>query len=427
MANPFPQLQLQPGSGLSFPWAEKVSGVMGDFDASFGADGVSYGMTIYINWVDLATACQELLGYSYREGVWPPSGSGRLCRIPPWQHPKFNQLYVKRISSIKGVRLEGKLHAEQLLLGGIGAGFAVTAPVTTFNKAILTLQFHRPPYFVRTDQDVTAANGQQYEWLRWVDKKWSINTQMLVRENATFEFCSDQGIDLAFKEFQGSIGQKINHIKVSRTWHEIPEACIFEPTMIELAGGVDITPQGIPRNLLYTQTPTLNPITGFRQLAGASIGGCVNSPIGGGVLDDDADAQLRFFGAHMGTLLLESIELTPKPLQLPAILMKIPGWAKNEPISQTQYDVTFHFDLFDPPRAPQISENDNIIVGTGARVSQAYRGHNLAPWAGDGFWYGVQSKQVVNGLGAITGGLITAGKRSTPFQYACFEDLFVVL
>jgi hypothetical protein len=104
----------------------------------------------------------------------------------------------------------------------------------------------------------------------------------------------------------------------------------------------------------------------------------------------------------MGTLLYEGCEITPQPLQLPPFLMQVGILNGAEPISQVQYDVTFRFVYFDPPRASG---------GT------PFRGHNLMPWARDGLWYHVHSK------GAVTG----TATPTTAFQYSDFRDLFSVL
>jgi hypothetical protein len=400
----FPNLQPQPTSGLTFPWAEYNPHVEGTFDCSLGSDGVSLGMLMLINWEDLEVAVQELLGYSYR-----PS-AGKMSRILPWQHPYFNQLWVHKISSIKGIRPEGKNTSNpgdhfSPGRGSVGVGQSLnTGPWTEYDRALLTLQFWRPPYFIRSDSDILDGGGNQQEWLRYVDRHWQVNTQMLCREGGAYRFQAGQGLPASTPQVKGAVGQKVTHIKLTKKWYQVPEACIFQT-------GQDQTPNGIPYNLLYTHTPTTNPITGYVYSAGKPIGGCVNSPIGGGrvavnppdpapppyVYDDDPTKRL--FGCFMGTLLYEGVEITPTPLQLPAYLMQIPAFANNEAISQQQYDVTFHFDLFDPP----------------TKDGLAYQGHNLMPYSGDGLWYAMKSDPP-------PGGIIT-----TAFQYADLSDLWDVL
>ena len=126
------------------------------------------------------------------------------------------------------------------------------------------------------------------------------------------------------------------------------------------------------------------------------------------IVVSDFDVGLRMFGALMGTLRFDHWELRERPLQLPPYLMQIPLFAQNEALSQVQYDVVLHFDLFDPPRVS--------IAGTNFVVGSA-RGHNLMPYSGNGKWYPMNFK-----LGAD---LSTNPPYLTPFDYADLSDLFM--
>ena len=85
--------------------------------------------------------------------------------------------------------------------------------------------------------------------------------------------------------------------------------------------------------------------------------------------------------------------------------MQIPLFGGGEAISQQQYDVTFHFDLFDPP--------------PGTQYGTPVKGHNLFPYAGNTLWYPLLSQK--DAKDALT------GPKLTPFQYADFTDLFQIL
>lgn len=404
MAHPFPDLQVYPLSNLSFPWAEKI-GSYSPSDGHLGEDGVAWGMVMYVPWSRLPTACYELLGYSYRDteteppnspGVSGPNGPNYwLRRVLPWQHPYFNQLFVKSISGIRGIRFEGTntLSEEDLYPppseGGTGSGLPNLGPWSNYNIAELTIQFWRPTYAIKSDEDILDDEGNPQEWLRYFDKEWQVDTQMLSREGMVFTY-----VDTSLaNSFSGSVGQKVTHLKVKRRWYSIPEAALFAL--------VDGIPNGVPKNQLYTTTQTENPITTYLYPTGSPTGFCVNSPIGGGTTDS---AALRFLGFPMGTLLLEGVEFIPKPLPLPAYLMDIPAIG-NEPISQVQYDVVFHWDYFDPPRP----------------TSETFRGHNLMPFSGNGLWYAVQSQ-----LDAADPP-VTGGDKLTPFQYIDMTDLFRIM
>lgn len=404
MASPFPDLQDYPFDNLSFPWAEKTGGVSPS-DGHLGEDGVAWGMVMYVYWKDLPKACYELLGYSWRDtetqppnspGISGPNGPNYwLRRVLPWQHPYFNQLFVKSISSIKGIRMAGTNtisvddFSESPSEGSTGSGLPNLGPWSDYFLAELTIQFWRPTYAIRSDEDILDDFGNPQEWLRYLDKEWQVDTQMLSREGMVFKYVNG---GLA-GTFPGSVGQKVTHLKLKRRWHNIPEAAIFAL--------VDGVPNGVPKNQLYTTTQTENPITGYIYAGGKSTGFCVNSPIGGGTTDT---ADLRFLGFPMGTLLLEGIEFIPKPLPLPPYLMDIPA-INNEPISQVQYDVVFHWDYFDPP------------AGSG----ESFQGHNLMPYPGNGLWYAVQSQQDDDDPPTTSGDLLT------PFQYIDMTDLFRIL
>jgi len=393
-------LRVWPTSGLTFPWVElHPEGRVSSFDAAFGPEGVAMSMLMLIRWEDLSTAFQQLLGYSVRDtSTNPPT----LRRHLPWQHPYSAQLFVKSISSMKGWQLN-ELEALVSPGGGIGLGGGApvnTGPWSTFTYATLTLHFWRPPYYVRSDSDILDMDGKPQEWLRYVDKHWQTDIQMLSREAQGFVW------NTLNSGTPGSVGCPMAKHAISRRWYQIPERAVFQAL-------VDQTPNGIPNNLLYARTTTTNPITGYVRAGGANpdgsasgqtLPGCVNSPIGGGT--DDSMLSKRFFGCYMGTLLYLTPELIPQPLQMPPSLMEIPIFGANEAISQQQYDVVFHFQLFDPP----------------AGSTETFRGHNLMPWSGNGLWYAVKSKDGVDGSRPAG-----ANQATTPFQYADFSDLFQIL
>jgi hypothetical protein len=102
--SPFPQLQIQAGSGLDFPWAEYCPNAQGPSDCSFGSDGVGAGMVMVIKWPDLLTAVTQLLGYSYRDVPYTLSalvGSrSPAARLSPEK--------VRRVVALRGRRFVGR-------------------------------------------------------------------------------------------------------------------------------------------------------------------------------------------------------------------------------------------------------------------------------------------------------------------------------
>jgi len=459
---------------------------------SLGHDGVAWSEVIQVNWSDLTDALQRLLGYSWRDTGGIPS---QLRRKLPWQHPFFNQMWVKNVAEVSGIgppRISAKQGDFLPLEGGIGNGVPLNyGPWADYDRARITVQFWRPPYFVRSDEDVlNPVTNLQQEWLRYVSKKWSASEQVLSRESAQMVWADGNGAGV--RGMPGGMGQVVTHQKLTRTWYEVPEMGLF-------AAAQDATPNGQCQPLVYTRTAVTNPITGYPYYGGPGnyvVGqnpllGTVNAPIGGGLdfvltnchvtagspivqvsstaglgaqgnvctdgtiyggdmvssttfsgirpgstiisigdsthftmnynayqtsttatlnFVSDYSLAARMFGCYMGTLRLDHAELVERPLQLPPYLMQIPVFAGNEAISQVQYDVVLHYDLFDPPRET-----------TAANVYPygASRGHNMMPYPGTGMWRPVNFQNDVNNG--------TAGPFLTPFQFADHSDAFQIL
>ncbi len=463
--HPYPNLQFWPNSGVmsTTKWAFKDS----TFNISAGHDGVGTTEVMYIFWKDLLTVLKNILGYSYvqpRSVGTTPSGNPFLKRNLPWQHPYMNQMFVKNVSQVRGIRNQGNSLSdpdeeflEAIGIGGAGLGYPTNfGPWSEFYLAELTIQFWRPNYYVRSDTDILVWAG-------------------------TFA--------IAQNGLPGGVGQMVGHQHLTRTWYEVPEAAIFGTSS-------DMTPNGQAQNLVYLQTQVYNPITGYSYFGGPGNGVVgqlpilfsTNMPIGGGailsfsanlvsgspivtvasnvgmtaqgavcadgtiydgdmvvctdatlglptgatvisvngdgihftinanatatntvpmIVISDYDVTKRLFGCKMGTLRFDAVELHERPLQLPPYLMQIPFFSGNEPVSQVQYDVVMHFDLFDPPRP---------YSSAGTCPTGAARGHNLMPFHGDGLWRPSNFQTNTSG--------VRAGPKPTPLGYADLTDLF---
>ena len=401
-------LSIQPGSGLTFPWAEFLSKSGSVADVSMGTDGVAQGMSILIYWSDLPEAVQQLLGYSYRtvsaasgitgataaspieitsvghnlntgdvatvtgvlgltgaNGSWvvtktgantftlnDSSGTGvytaasgsyttsTLKRILPWRHPYWTQLWCTRIGSVKPHQPTGNL-VTWAVPADVQTGDVTGSPVTEYTLALLTLQFTRPNYTILADDDINGDESNRY-----LDRFWKPNVQMLSREGQVFVYSEgavSPGGPLN-KQFPGSVGQKLMHLKLQRTWYQLPEAAVYDSN-------------GMPSVLVRFM-------------------GRVSSA--------------TFMGMTAGTVLLEGLDITPQPLQIPSDLMGITSKSV-----QNQYNVSFNIDYFDPP------------LGASATT----RGHNTMPWAGNGKWY-----KVVSQVGGFT-----------PFETADMNSMFKII
>lgn len=288
MPSPLP-LQIHPNSGLLFPWA-----FTGQFNLHLSDDGVGWAETMMIPWKFLEQALVALIGYSWRDtSTIPTLGFPTLRRKLPWQHPYFNQLWVKGISEVRGLRMQGTSETSPPEDGGhdfstTGSGSGDGTPLnfgpwTNYERALLVIQFHRPPYYIRSDADIVDPNtGYQQEWLRYVDKHWSLASQVLTSEGGRFLWSgspSNSGTGGYANGMPGKVGQVVQHQKLSRTWYQIPEAALF-------ATAQDATPNGQAIGVVYASTSVYNPITGYYHQGGQinPIVNCVNSPIGGGLI-----------------------------------------------------------------------------------------------------------------------------------------------
>ncbi len=323
----FPELFFQPLSGLDFPWAFKT-GSRGPSDASFGPEGVVAAEVMMVYDEDAAIAAQQLLGYSWRDAsTYDPGVTGAtLRRVLPFQHPYYTQMYCTRIVKVEGLSPDGKA------VGITGS------PFQQYKILLLTLQFSRPPYALLADDEIGTdmTTGVAQEWLRYTTRVWSPGTEILSREGTTFRFAEGTGPTSTSPAatFPGSIGYPVTKVKLTMTWHQIPEFGMYDAT-------------GFPSNVLYD------------FFDGARLAGTVNAS--------------SFYDIDPNLLLYIQPDIQPHPLQLPPELMQLPG-TENFLL---QYDAVLHFLFFDPP------------LGPGATTA----GHNTAPWA-DNFWYLVQS---VNG------------------------------
>ncbi len=450
-SDPIP-LRTWPNSGAmaNIPFAFKPV-----FDARLGTDGVTTVEIMEVYWSDLEAALVAILGYSYRDttGTFAPY----LRRKLPWQHPYFNQLWVKNVSHVTGVQPVGNSSSDPSSFtpsrGGAGPGYASNfGPWSEFSRANITIQFQRPNYFVRNDQDIlNGSTGKPQEWLRYLDKDWKVTDSILSRDAAQMVWSGGGTVT----GLPGGVGQVVTKMELRKRWYELPEAAIFST--------IGSVPIGIPTNLAFTQTETINPITGFVWSPGSAMMDTVNTPIGGGastqmasltsgsqsvtgltttgfspgdcIIDglggtviptgtyivtvgvgsvvmsnnalqtdsinvtviSDPPAN-RMYGCPMGTLLYRGMVPNQRPLQLPPYLMAIPYFANNEAIAQVQYDVDLVYVYFDPPTLSPL----------------APKGHNLMPWPRDNFWRPVNSQ--------ASTGIVT-----TPFQYADPSDVFVIL
>ncbi len=455
MSSPYPQLQRYPLSGLNFSWAFTVirpghwSGSM-----SAGTEGVIVTEEMLVYWDDLVdplvNMLGQLLGFSIR------TAPGFLSRILPFQHPTFTQLWCTRISSVAGIQDRGIDSVNVVPL----VGNVKVAPTSQFTLAKLTLQFTRPHYAVLADNDPLLAEdqyGYAQEWNRYTDRFWTPSTQMLSSEREQFIWAEGApgGRGVGFNDgqiSQGSFGKRVQRQKLKRTWYELPEAGVYDSNgypinlienqfTLNVTGAVagSDTPHAVGKKqirltideaipgLCPFERVTVRGVTGTTEANGywavgdVSGGGdqfdligsiFINNYVNGGLVTTDQIGGLInnqiFFGQPIGTLLYENVEITPRDLQVPPALMGI----LSESV-QLQYNVTFHFERFNPTLgSPGVN---GIFPVTG--------GHQTAPWSNDYQFYPLRTKY---GIFRDSNGN-TVGGGFYPFGYGYFPTLWNIL
>lgn len=345
----FPDLQIQPASGLTFPWVEFIGRKLSSGESTFGMDGGnSITMQILIQWSDLNDALQELLGACFTR-------IKKFNRVLPWRHPYFPDMYCTRIISMRGLRFRRK----SIFFGG--------GPVSEYDYLHLTLQFTRPKYAVLSDNQI----GDNEEYKRFVDWNWTPSIQMLSREGTKFRYQEGQLTAPRGILVPGSVGSKIVKVKLSRTWHMLPPDAI-------------LASNGLPTKLLFASVAT--PLGGLEDVPTL---GSVNSA--------------EWFGCEPETLMLIGIEIKPRPFPIPFTIMT--NSVGNRPYRSEQsllaaditnfypfmLDVTHHYEYFHPTRG---------YKDHAARTFVDTVGHNCMPWAGDGRWYLVGHMGGANGVPA---------------------------
>lgn len=408
----------------------------------------------------------QLLGWSERIGdggsvLIPggdegdsPSVGGVLSRHLPFQHPTFPQLWCTRIAAVSGIQDQGLDETSVVPI----VGNAKVAPTSTFNLARITLQFTRPNYAILRDNDpliTPDANGYPQEWNRYTDRFWEASVQMLSSEREQFIFAegAPSGHGPGSNDGQkagGAFGRRVARQKLKRTWYEIPEAGIydsngypvnlFENQLIFIVvnavagsanpgdgGGnqIKLSVKGTIPGLCNYQRVTVQGIAGTTEANGYwvvnNVGGGGSSfeligskftnafnntpPLTGTAVTDQISGSVNnqtFFGQPTGTLLYETAEIHPRPLQIPPALMSI----LTESV-QLQYNVTIHVERFNPMTGAP--DKNGVFPAT--------QGHNTAPWAGDYQFYALRTPYRVGGKG---GGFY-------PFGYAYLQSLFQIL
>ena len=175
------------------------------------------------------------LGYHY------VNSSLELVRIPPQAHPKFPQCYATKISSIQGIKFDGK--SEGIPPNWQSAGLQSTAD---YARNLVAVDFAPPRYAIYPDDADEIYEGiTRLEYLRYVEYESKTNVYDVTIPTGRFSFAEGDVGNPKGKAFPG----EVNFFEVKTTfslrWRLVPEDFIMDlenyglgnPTKIAAAAG----------------------------------------------------------------------------------------------------------------------------------------------------------------------------------------------
>lgn len=316
-------------------WAEYADGVQAGGGGSFSSGAQEVTVVGYVAGNKLRAALRYFLGFTTIETTEPPdagsgdpvsgngvapvgTGSYLLRREPPARHPQFPQLYCYTASFV-GQGIDATANTVVANDSPWTDYLGATLKYTPYSKYLLTLRyksFGRMRFL--TDADMAGYDpAYAYEWLR--------NTAITIGP-AVQALTADGSSNLTFQE-------------------GAPNNTAFPAPIAELMAKSNLTVRwhGVPHEWLSDNEYYLYPTKIITNLGGVN----------------DAD----FIGLAKGTVLLLGAEFEP-------ILYPVAPADPAQPLGG--YDVTFHFEHFDPTKGVPSSE---------------YRGHRVFPYRVDGLWY----------------------------------------
>lgn len=319
-------------------WREHADGVQAGGGGTFSAAAQEATLVGYVAGNKLRAALRYFLGFSRVETTEPPNvegeadpegtGSYLLRREPPARHPQHPQLYCHTAGFVgQGLDTTAStvLAVESPWLDWKGDDLKYTPYV----DYLLTLRFKSfgRTRFLPDDAMEGYDPPYAYEWIRYTDISLGPAVQALTADGSsslTFAEGSPAGAPPFGTAFPAPIAELMAKSNLTVKWLAVPHEYLSDNTYY-------LYPQKI-----------------------IDLLGRVN----------DAD----FIGLAKGTVLLLGAEFD-------SCLYPVAPADPDDPL--TGWDVTFHFEHFDPEKG---------VEDTSANPSE-YRGHRLFPWRVDGKWY----------------------------------------
>jgi hypothetical protein len=211
------------GDMLSVPWAEDLDEENPfEFQSSYNG-GTALSLRIKVRWDDLATAVQEILGYSRR-------GDESLNRIPPWRCPIANVAGVAfhhlRATQISGMSVLGYGWTAATAKYAVTPGDQIpknSPNMSRWRHVKLTIVFTAPRYAILADDDIDGD-----ETLRYLNRREESYTEF-IKVKGDWLYVEGAGAAASDKvaAADGEQGIQVQRKALFMEWHQLPYNYIY--------------------------------------------------------------------------------------------------------------------------------------------------------------------------------------------------------
>jgi hypothetical protein len=219
------------GGGLSVRYQELGVREGDSPAASLDTETMATTRRLIVDWADIQTAMQQLIGFSYLDA------NNKLHRYLPQRDWEYKGLWAGKVTRTQG------LGWKQLYTAEYGAG-------NSFKKASLDVTFLPRPYRLLDDAELASVGGN--EFLRYVEIETTSDASYLsLPQNGELKWSEPPGRDVATKPFPGNVGIIVGALTYTLRWHQIPDLGLPVDTIIGTIGHVNKTDFGDPSNFRY--------------------------------------------------------------------------------------------------------------------------------------------------------------------------------
>ena len=253
------RLHTPPGSNGFY--VEKVDNYSPGTD-SLSTDQANAQLVVDVPWELGDLAAYHFLGYQYVVGT-------QLKRQPPLMHPTFSHLRCRQIVNAQGYKWRGEDTVQPESLGP-----STPRPnYARYDNYRLTLNFAPVPFSIRSDDQISADNG---EWTRWVWIRSEGNVESIFVDGGTgssggnWKFKSEgvdaSGAKVGALPFAGGRAMPYAMPKILATWFDVPiefisktgTPYIYDNIYAGLMRVNDATFLGFPAQTLLMDNPIID-------------------------------------------------------------------------------------------------------------------------------------------------------------------------